>query len=143
MTIWSISTENFATLVNAVTKYDESLIYAVTLTPTENIDGAFLYTDSDYDGYVFAQLSGWAAYKALDTYNTETSCFVGTLISGTGYNFNIKIVVPEISGLSGEHIIPIRLGSGGTPPMDHETIFEDTNDFWYASTEEADAGWWR
>lgn len=143
MSIWVYESEEFATIVNSIVAFDEQLTFALTLIPTENMTGAFLYTDSSYSGYMTAQLSGWSSPKTIGTRSPEPTCFLGDLSSGVEYSIELIVSLPESSGLDGEQIIPIRVGIGAIGDAGTNILFEDLNDFWYANPAEADAGWWR
>lgn len=134
------------TLPFCITDTDKA--FNISLTSSEKLINAFLYTDGDYSGIISAKRSTQNNYRSIEAYSVTPSCFLGTIKAGEEITVNMKANFS--SSYKGEYIIPIYVGGGDKIKpeyYDQGNIFwrDDSTDdpfFWVSSSEEADDDIW-
>jgi hypothetical protein len=127
---------------------DTDKTFNISLTSSEELINAFLYTDGDYSGIISAKRSTQNNYRSIEAYSETPSCYLGTIAADEKIVINMKANFS--SAYKGEYVIPVYVGHGDDVDpeyFDNNNIFwrgNSTDDpfFWASSEEEADNDIW-
>lgn len=151
MTIWKYDSTVHHVLFIPLYQRNQNHDISVSLTPSANLQNAFLYTSSDFAGMIYGKFSTGVSYLSIGEYSLNPTCFLGNLIISTEYDLDLRILIPTSSGYLGEQVIPISVGFGeDVSPFNYqgedlfwENDLIDDDFFWYGSTDEVDSYQWR
>jgi hypothetical protein len=143
MTTWRQNSEDVRVIDLPFCKQMVAKYLILSLTPSGDLQNAFLYTDSYYAGIVSAKLSTQDEYMAIGAYSITPSCFLGDLTASIEVTVDLEILFTE--SYDSEQIIPISLGYGeNILPRASNFWHKDTTEtpfFWYETEEEFDLSW--
>jgi hypothetical protein len=133
MTTWKKNSEDVRVIdlpfcIQLVAKH-----ISLTLTPSEDLTNAFLYTDAYWTGIIAAKLSTQEVYMTIGPYSNTPSCFLGSLTAGVEVQVDFELFFTYFSDV--ENIIPVNLGYG-------DNILPRADDFWHKSTTETPFFWY-